>query len=427
MKIYLQTLGCDKNRVDAEIALAHIVKAGHTITYEPAEAECIIVNTCCFIEDATQESIDEILQLAQYKEEGALKRLVVMGCMVNRYRQELMEGIPEIDHVLGTSDVNALSSLFPPTEDVVIPADRVLTTPKHYAYLRIADGCDNKCTYCVIPSIRGKYKSVPLDVVVSEAKELVAAGAKELILVAQDTTMYGTDLDDTNLVTLLDALHELDVEWIRILYAYPERITDEIIEAMARLPKVCKYIDMPIQHADDTVLRRMGRHTNQEEIETVIGKLREAMPSVTLRTTLISGFPGEMAKQHQHVLDFVEKMQFDRLGVFPYSKEEETPAARMDNQIDDEVKKERAAEIMELQQEIHFAKSEKKVGQVVDVLIDGYDEEEDWFYGRMESDAPDVDTYVYLNEEVEIGDFVKVRLTEVYGYDFFGELTEKQK
>lgn len=425
MKVYLQTMGCDKNRVDSEIALAHLIKAGHSVTNDPSQAECIVVNTCCFIQDATQESIDEILQLAQYKETGILERLVVMGCMVNRYRQELMEGIPEIDLLLGTSDLQVLSEHFPAVEGTGA-VDRILTTPKHYAFLRIADGCDNYCTYCIIPSLRGHYKSIPMEEVLEEANHLVNQGAKELILVAQDTTLYGSDLyGEVRLPQLLEELNAIEgLQWIRILYAYPERISDALIEAMATLDKVCHYIDMPIQHADDSVLKRMGRHTNQGEILAVIEKLRQAMPDITLRTTLISGFPGETEQQHDTVLDFVEAVQFDRLGVFPYSQEEGTPAARMDGQIDDDTKKARAAEIMELQQEIHFQKAEARIGTTVDVLIDHYDADEAMYVGRTPADAPDVDCTVFVKGDLQPGDFIKVRLDESMGYDHIGTIVE---
>lgn len=426
MKLHLVSLGCDKNRVDSEVVLADAVRMGHVITDDPSQAEVIIVNTCSFIEDATRESIDEILSHAQFKETGACQQLVVMGCLAERYRAELLDEIPEIDLMIGTGEIRQLASMLPTTESTHETPDRVLTTPKHYAYLKIAEGCDNHCTYCVIPSIRGAYKSRPAEEIIKEAGALAASGVKELIVIAQDTTRYGEDLyAQPMLPQLLRSLAVIPgIEWIRLLYAYPESISDALIEVMATEDKICKYIDMPIQHASNAVLTKMGRRTSKEQITTTIQKLREAMPEIAIRTTLIAGFPGETLEQHEELMEFVQEMRFDRLGVFPYSKEEGTPAAKLPDQIDAEEKQSRTNALMEAQQDIHFEKNEALIGKSLQALVESWDEGEQMYFARTQKDAPDVDCGVYFEAEadVHIGEFVTLEVIEVYGYDLKGNL-----
>lgn len=425
MRLYLVSLGCDKNRVDSEVVLADAVRRGHTVEQDPAQADVIIVNTCSFIESATTESIDEILAHAEYKKTGNCQQLIVMGCLAERFRAELKEEIPEIDLLIGTYEIKALANLLP-IEGEGDGGDRFLTTPGHYAYVKIAEGCDNHCTYCVIPSIRGRYVSRPAEDILKEATALAESGVKELIVIAQDTTRYGEDLYDMPMLPqLLRALAVIPgIEWIRLLYAYPESISDALIETMAEEPKICKYIDMPIQHASDNILTRMGRKTSKEQILEKIDALRTAMPDIAIRTTLIAGFPGETEADFDELRDFVADVKFDRLGVFPYSKEEGTPAAKLPDQIADEIKVERANLLMEDQQDVHFTKNETRIGSTVRAIVEHYDLDEEMYYARTEYDAPDVDCGVYFTSEEEFlpGDFVTVTLTETYGYDLQGKL-----
>lgn len=425
MRLYLVSLGCDKNRVDSEVVLADAVRRGHTVEQDPAQADVIIVNTCSFIESATTESIDEILAHAEYKKTGNCQQLIVMGCLAERFRAELKEEIPEIDLLIGTHEIKALANLLP-IEGEGDGGDRFLTTPGHYAYVKIAEGCDNHCTYCVIPSIRGRYVSRPAEDILKEATALAESGVKELIVIAQDTTRYGEDLYDMPMLPqLLRALAVIPgIEWIRLLYAYPESISDALIETMAEEPKICKYIDMPIQHASDNILTRMGRKTSKEQILEKIDALRTAMPDIAIRTTLIAGFPGETEADFDELRDFVADVKFDRLGVFPYSKEEGTPAAKLPDQIADEIKVERANLLMEDQQDVHFTKNETRIGSTVRAIVEHYDLDEEMYYARTEYDAPDVDCGVYFTSEEEFlpGDFVTVTLTETYGYDLQGKL-----
>ncbi len=425
MRLYLVSLGCDKNRVDSEVVLADAVRRGHTVEQDPAQADVIIVNTCSFIESATTESIDEILAHAEYKKTGNCQQLIVMGCLAERFRAELKEEIPEIDLLIGTHEIKALANLLP-IEGEGDGGDRFLTTPGHYAYVKIAEGCDNHCTYCVIPSIRGRYVSRPAEDILKEATALAESGVKELIVIAQDTTRYGEDLYDMPMLPqLLRALAVIPgIEWIRLLYAYPESISDALIETMAEEPKICKYIDMPIQHASDNILTRMGRKTSKEQILEKIDALRTAMPDIAIRTTLIAGFPGETEADFDELRDFVADVKFDRLGVFPYSKEEGTPAAKLPDQIADEIKVERANLLMEDQQDVHFTKNETRIGSTVRAIVEHYDLDEEMYYARTEYDAPDVDCGVYFTSEEEFlpGDFVTVTLAETYGYDLQGKL-----
>lgn len=439
MKIFFISLGCDKNLVDSEIMLGLLHKAGYEFTDNENEAEIIIINSCCFIQDAKEESINTILEMAQLKETGNLKALIVAGCLAQRYREEIKTEIPEVDGILGTASYDGIVEIVnrvlegekaekfkdlsnSPKQE----APRILTTGGWYAYLKIAEGCDKHCTYCIIPKIRGEYRSVPMGELLTEAAELAGKGVRELLLVAQETTLYGKDLyGEKYLSKLLRELCKIDgIEWIRILYCYPEEITEELIQTIKTEPKICHYLDLPIQHASDTVLKKMGRHTNQEQLRTTIHKLRTEIPDIVLRTTLISGFPGETEEQHKELLRFVNDMEFDRLGVFTYSPEEDTPAARMDGQIDEKIKEQRRNEVMELQQEIAFEHAENMVGKILHVLIEGKLENENAYIGRSYMDAPNVDGYVFVNTERELlsGEFVSVRITGAKEYDLIGEI-----
>ena len=439
MQILFVSLGCDKNLVDTEMMLGQLAEKGYTFTDDEAEADIAVVNSCCFIGDAKEESINTILQLAELKTEGQLKALIVCGCLAQRYKDEIQTEIPEVDAIIGTTAIDMIvetvdSVLAGKSENHLEDIDRAcvygvprsVTTGGHFAYLKIAEGCNKRCTYCVIPSVRGNYRSIPMESLVREAKKLVENGAKELILVAQETTVYGIDLyGEKMLPELLRKLCTIEgLVWIRLLYCYPEEITKELIQVMKEQPKVCHYLDMPIQHASDKILAKMGRKTRKEELEGIIAKLREEIPDICLRTTLISGFPGETEKDHEELLDFVNRMEFDRLGVFPYSAEEDTPAATMEDQIPEEVKEARRDEIMELQQEISLEKGENRVGQVLTVMIEGKVSGESAYIGRTYGDAPKVDGYIFVQtgELLMTGDFARVRVTGALEYDLIGEL-----
>lgn len=409
------------------------------MTDDETEADVIVINTCCFIHDAKEESIQNILEMAEYRKEGKVKALIVTGCLAERYRQEILDEIPEVDEVLGASafdrildavdralagersvmlsDVNALP--LPDTK-------RLVTTGGHFAYLKIAEGCDKHCTYCIIPKIRGSYRSIPMERLVREAEDLAAQGVRELILVAQETTVYGRDIyGEKKLPELLRRLCRISgLRWIRILYCYPEEITDELIQTIKEEKKVCHYLDLPIQHASDGILKRMGRRTSKQELVDIITKLRQEIPDICLRTTLITGFPGETQEQHEELMDFVDEMEFDRLGVFTYSPEEGTPAAEMADQIDEEVKLDRQAELMELQQEIAFDKAEQMVGREILVMIEGKVADENAYVGRTYRDAPNVDGLIFINTDEELlsGDFARVKVTGALDYDLIGEL-----
>ena len=404
MKILFISLGCDKNLVDTEVMLGLLASKGYEMTDDEQEADIIVINTCCFIHDAKEESIQNILEMAELKKEGKVKALIVTGCMAERYKDEILEEIPEVDEVLGTTAY-----------------DKILD-----AYLKIAEGCDKHCTYCIIPKVRGNYRSVPMERLVNEARELAEQGVKELILVAQETTLYGKDLyGEKSLHKLVKELCNISgIRWIRILYCYPEEITDELIQVMKEEPKVCHYLDLPIQHANDTILKRMGRRTTKQELVHIVEKLRSEIPDICLRTTLITGFPGETAEQHEELMQFVDEMEFDRLGVFTYSPEEDTPAAGMPEQIEEEVKEDRQAEIMELQQEIAFDKAEDMIGREVLVMIEGKVADENAYVGRTYRDAPNVDGLIFINtnEELLSGDFARVKVTGALDYDLIGEL-----
>ena len=441
MKLFFISLGCDKNLVDSEQMLGLLERSGYVITDDETEADVIVVNTCCFIGDAKEESIENILEMGKLRTEGRCRALIVTGCLAQRYRQEILDEIPEVDCILGTMAydkiVQAIDtvlrgekfSLFEDIDRKVMPsAGRLLTTGGHYAYLKIAEGCDKHCTYCVIPSVRGRYRSFPMDDLVREAEVLAEGGVKELILVAQETSLYGTDLyGKKSLHTLISRLAQIPgIVWIRVLYCYPEEIYDELIDTMASEKKFCHYLDLPIQHASDGILRRMGRRTSRSDLERIIAKLREKVPDIILRTTLITGFPGETQEQHEELMEFIDEMEFDRLGVFTYSQEEDTPAAAMDGQIPEEVKLQRQEELMGLQQEIAFDLSERRVGQEMLVMVEGKVSGENAYVCRTYGDAPGVDGYLFLNTGLELmsGDFARVRVTGACEYDLIGELIE---
>lgn len=441
-KILFISLGCDKNLVDSEKMLALLSEKGYGFTDDEAEADIVVINTCCFINDAKQESIDTILEMAELRKNGALKALIVAGCLAQRYREEIQKEIPEVDMIIGISAIDEITQVLDkfrcgqkenyygsPDKRPYADTKRILTTGGHYAYLKIAEGCDKHCTYCVIPKVRGSYRSIPMENLVEEAEMLAAEGVKELIIVAQETTLYGVDLYGVKtLPTLLRRLCRIDeLYWIRILYCYPEEIDDELIRVIKEEPKICHYLDLPIQHGCDTILKRMGRRTTGGELEEVVGKLRREIPDICIRTTLITGFPGETEEEHEELLAFVERMEFDRLGVFTYSQEEDTPAAVMAGQIPEEVKEERRAQLMELQQEIAFDAAVSMEGKLVDAMIEGKVTDEDAYVARTYKDAPNVDGFLFINTKRELmtGDFVKCRITGAYEYDLIGELEDE--
>ena len=439
MKILFISLGCDKNLVDTEVMLGMLASRGYEMTNDEQEADIIVINTCCFIHDAKEESIQNIHEMAEYKKNGSAKALIVTGCMAERYRQEILDEIPEVDEVLGTTAYDRILDAVDAAlagQHEVMTADldalplpetkRLVTTGGHFAYLKIAEGCDKHCTYCIIPKIRGNFRSVPMERLLKEAQDLAEQGVKELILVAQETTLYGKDLyGEKSLPKLLRELCKISgIRWIRILYCYPEEITDELIQVMKEEPKICHYLDLPIQHANDTILKRMGRRTSKQELIDIVQKLRKEIPDICLRTTLITGFPGETQEQHEEVMEFIDTLEFDRLGAFTYSPEEDTPAATFEDQIDEEVKEDRQADIMELQQEIAFDKAEDMIGREVLVMIEGKVADENAYVGRTYRDAPNVDGLIFINTDVELisGDFAKVKVTGALDYDLIGEL-----
>ena len=439
MKVLFISLGCDKNLVDSEFMLGKLTQHKFTVTDDEQEADVIVVNTCCFIHDAKEESIQSILDMAQYRTNGSCKALIVCGCLAERYRDEILKEIPEVDAVLGT---NSTEQICDAIEKVLLgdkyeayepltgiekhEAKRSVSTGGHYAHLKIAEGCSKHCTYCIIPSIRGDFRSVPMEEILSQARDLAEAGVKELILVAQETTLYGIDLyGKKSLHILLNELNKIPgIYWIRLMYCYPEEIYDELIEAIRDNEKVCHYIDMPIQHINSDILKRMGRKTNREMLEEKIVALRAAIPDIAIRTTLICGFPGETPEQHEELMEFINETEFDRLGAFTYSPEENTPAATFDNQVEESVKEDWQADVMELQEEIILDKNETMIGQEILVMIEGKVADENAYVGRSYRDAPDIDGLVFVNTDAELvsGDFAKVRITGAYEYDLIGEL-----
>ncbi|MBQ8326962.1 MAG: 30S ribosomal protein S12 methylthiotransferase RimO [Lachnospiraceae bacterium] len=442
MKILFVSLGCDKNLVDTEVMLGMLEKKGYSFTDDETQAQIAIVNTCCFINDAKEESINTLLELAQLKNDGNLKVLIAAGCLAQRYQEEIQEEIPEVDAIIGTLAIdsvtdalenvlkNAPCNYFKDINSVpVTSSERVVTTGGHFAYLKIAEGCNKRCTYCIIPKVRGSFRSVPMEELVHQAEALAQKGVRELILVAQETTLYGVDLyGEKCLPKLLKKLCEIpDLYWIRILYCYPEEVTDELIQVIKEEDKICNYLDIPIQHASDPVLKKMGRRTNQEQLRERIQYMRNEIPDICLRTTLITGFPGETQQDFEEMYRFVDEMEFDRLGVFTYSPEEDTPAALFEDQIDEEVKKDRMYELMELQQEIAFEKAENSKGQRVLAMIEGKVADENVYVARTYKDAPNVDGFLFINtgRELMSGDFVKVVITGSYEYDLIGELEDE--
>ena len=450
------SLGCDKNLVDSEKMLGLLNEAGYRVAQEESEADAIVVNTCCFIHDAKEESVETILEMAEWKKKGRLKALIVTGCMAQRYQDEIQQEIPEVDAVIGTT---GYTEIVPILDEILAEAEasqkeaaveepkeksfvnccpsidllpasladkRVVTTGGYTAYLKIAEGCNKRCTYCIIPYIRGHYRSFPMEDLLEEARKLAEGGVKELILIAQETTVYGMDCYGRKaLPELLTKLCEIEgIEWIRILYCYPEEITDELIAVMKKEKKICHYLDIPIQHSEDTILKRMGRRTNRAELVSLVEKLRKEIPDIVLRTTLITGFPGETEEEFKNMVDFVDSMEFDRLGVFPYSAEEGTKAAEMDGQITEEVKESRRDEIMALQQEISADKAASRIDDEMSILIEGYLYEDDIYIGRTYMDAPKVDGNVFVRAEEELisGDIVPVRITGANEYDLMGDV-----
>ncbi len=439
MKILFVSLGCDKNLVDTEFMIGALGAGGHTFTNEEEQAEVIVINSCCFINDAKEESVNTILEMAEYKDRGSCKALIVTGCLAQRYQDEIRKEIPQVDAVLGTNSYEEINEALKEIEtggnyEKYLPlsglpshkAGRNLTTGGHYAHLKIAEGCDKHCSYCIIPQIRGSYRSVPMEELLKEAEELARQGVKELILVAQETTLYGVDLyGEKSLHLLLDKLNNIaGIQWIRIMYCYPEEIYEDLILSIKRNKKVCHYLDMPIQHINDTILKRMGRRTNRAELTEKIARLREEIPDITLRTTLICGFPGETHKMHEELMYFLNETEFDRLGAFTYSAEEGTPAAGFSGQVEETQKESWRDEIMELQEEIIFDKNEEMKGRELLVMIEGRVEDENAYVGRTYRDAPEIDGYIFVNTDLSLmtGDFVKVRVTGAYEYDLIGDM-----
>ena len=441
-KVLFISLGCDKNLVDSEMMLGMLAESGYEFTDDEREADIVVINTCCFIGDAKEESINTILEMAELKQSGDIEMLIVTGCLAERYREEIQTEIPEVDAVLGTTAIDEVvktmnnvsrgikENCYKSLEvKPLTGVKRVVTTGGHYAYLKIAEGCDKHCTYCIIPKVRGNYRSVPMENLAAEARELAECGVKELILVAQETTVYGIDLyGHKALSELLRELCKINgIYWIRILYCYPEEIDDELIQVMREEKKICHYLDLPVQHASDSILQRMGRKTDSRKLEAIIEKLRREIPDICLRTTLITGFPGESEAEHEELLSFVERMKFDRLGVFTYSQEEDTPAADMPEQIPEEIKAERQGQLMELQQEIAFEAAQEMVGRVVTAMIEGKVADENAYVARTYKDAPNVDGFLFINTDREMmtGDFVRVKVTASYEYDLIGELEDE--
>lgn len=441
-KVLFISLGCDKNLTDSEEMLGMLVENGYEITNDETEAEVIVINTCAFIHDAKEESVNTILEMARYREEGTCKALLVTGCLAQRYKEEIAGEIPEVDAVLGTASydeiIKALNQVFSGEsflefKDInSLPKHsrkRVITTGGYFEYLKIAEGCDKHCTYCIIPKLRGNFRSIPMEQLLSQAEYLAEQGVRELILVAQETTVYGKDLyGEKSLHILLKKLCQIPgIQWIRVLYCYPEEIYPELIQTMKEEPKICHYLDLPIQHCSDRILKRMGRRTTKQELVDIVETLRREIPDIILRTTLITGFPGETQEDHEELMEFIDTMEFDRLGVFTYSPEEDTPAAIMPEQIDEEVKLDRQAELMELQQEISLDKGNDKIGSVVEVMIEGKVADENAYVARTYGDAPNVDGYIFVNTGTELmsGDFARVHVTGALEYDLIGELEDE--
>lgn len=436
-KVSVVTLGCEKNLVDSEIMSGLIHQRGFTLVEKPEDATVVIVNTCGFIDAAKEESVNTILSLAELKETARLKALIVSGCLTQRYKEELMKEMPEIDGIVGTGDFYNINTIIDealggrkpvyvgnPVFTYEQQMPRLLSTPRHTAYVKIAEGCDNACTFCSIPIMRGKFRSRSIESIVAEARSLAAQGVKEISLIAQDSTNYGTDLyEGFKLPELLNRVSEVEgVEWVRLHYAYPGFFTDELIETMATNPKICKYIDMPLQHSEDRILKMMRRPGRQRDVRELVGRIRARMPEVALRTSMIVGFPGETDEDFARLCDFVREMKFDRLGVFTYSQEEDTPASRLPDQVPDDVKETRASMLMEIQRQVAMDNAAKYVGRTIDVLVERYDGRSDVYVGRSQYDAPEIDGEVFITGcRAEIGEIRQVRITHAYEYDLSGE------
>ncbi len=442
MRILFISLGCDKNLVDSEEMLYLLREKGYEITDDEENADIIVVNTCCFIHDAKEESIDTILEMGKYRLSGKVKALIVTGCLAQRYREEILKEIPEVDAVLGTASYDDILEAvektlkgekylsFRPTDRLVdTGGGRIITTGGAYEYLRIAEGCAKHCTYCVIPKVRGGYRSIPMERLLDTARQMVGEGVKELIVIAQETTLYGTDLyGKKSLHILLEKLCRIEgLVWIRLLYCYPEEIYPELVDTIARESKICHYLDLPIQHCSDSILKRMGRKTTKADLERIITEIRERIPDMVIRTTLITGFPGETKEDHEELMQFVADMAFDRLGVFTYSPEEDTPAAAMENQVPEEVKEQRKAELMELQQDISLELDQERIGEELLVFVEGKVADENAYVGRTYADAPGIDGYIFVNtgESLMTGDFVRVKVTGALEYDLIGEIADE--
>lgn len=442
MNVLFISLGCDKNLVDSEMMIGMLTEKGYFITDDETQAEAVVINTCCFIGDAKEESINTILEMAELKKSGQVKALIVAGCLAERYREEIQEEIEEVDAIIGTASIDAVvkaldqalagnnANYFDPLDKAPVSGKkRAITTGGHYAYLKIAEGCNKHCTYCIIPKVRGNYRSVPMEVLLTEAKQLAEGGVRELILVAQETTLYGVDLyGEKRLPVLLKELAKIeDLKWIRLLYCYPEEITDELIETIKTESKICHYLDIPIQSGCDKILKRMGRRTNREQITGLIEKLREEIPDICIRTTFITGFPGETEEDHEETMEFVNAMEFDRLGAFAYSQEEDTPAAELPEQVEEETKLRRQEEMMELQQEIAFEAAEEMTGKVLTVMVEGKIADDDAYVTRTYKDAPGVDGYLFVRtgRSLMSGDFITVKVTGSHEYDLMGEPVEE--
>ena len=442
MRILFISLGCDKNLVDSEEMLYLLREKGYEITDDEENADIIVVNTCCFIHDAKEESIDTILEMGKYRLSGKVKALIVTGCLAQRYREEILKEIPEVDAVLGTASYDDILEAvektlkgekylsFRPTDRLVdTGGGRIITTGGAYEYLRIAEGCAKHCTYCVIPKVRGGYRSIPMERLLDTARQMVGEGVKELIVIAQETTLYGTDLyGKKSLHILLEKLCRIEgLVWIRLLYCYPEEIYPELVDTIAREPKICHYLDLPIQHCSDSILKRMGRKTTKADLERIITEIRERIPDMVIRTTLITGFPGETKEDHEELMQFVADMAFDRLGVFTYSPEEDTPAAAVENQVPGEGKEQRKAELMELQQDISLELDQERIGEELLVFVEGKVADENAYVGRTYADAPGIDGYIFVNtgESLMTGDFVRVKVTGALEYDLIGEIADE--
>ncbi len=436
------SLGCDKNRVDSEVMLGILCKNGYRVVTDEKEADIIVINTCCFIKDALEESIETILEMAEYKKMGCCKGIIVAGCLGQRYEKEIFQEMPEVDAVIGTASYESISKIIERIlngeKNIKEIADintamtesnaknRIISTANYYAYLKISEGCDNHCTYCVIPKIRGSHRSRTIESLVEETEILAKQGVKEIVIVAQDSSIYGKDLyGECKLHVLLEKLCEVEgIEWIRLLYCYPETLTEQTIQVMAKQSKICHYIDLPIQHGSDTVLKRMGRKSTQSILKQKITKLRQAMPDIAIRTTFIVGFPNETEREFQELIDFIEEIHFDKLGVFTYSQEEGTPAANMENQIEEDIKQKRKDIAMEVQKAISAQYCEKQIGSIKQVIVEGKLPEQDIYCGRTMKDAPDIDGLVFFSSKQELisGDFVKVLIKQASDYDLIGEL-----